>query len=397
MTKAKIEVRQDPTRLRPERRADPARRQLEVHAGDRLGADDPVRADARDMLELLARALTRARAGPSGAAAPAARERPRHRRERLRRPAPGARGPVAPARDVVGARPRAGAARGARRRRRARALRALGHGRRGAGDRACAARARPDAVVHLAGQSQRRRARSRTRRATFAANALGTCAPARGRARRRSRGAAPGRERRGLRAASRRACRATEEHAVPPVSPYGAEQGRGRRAVGGDAQGYGMRVVIRALLQPHRARAGAARSRSPRGRARSPHRGEAARGEAGPFRLAVGNLTPVRDLSDVRDVVRAYLVLLGQGRRSGAAYNVCRGKGVAARGMRSRRSWRRPHVTGRRWSRGSRAARGPADLDVPGGAIRGDGCRTRSGYAAAADGDVEEIASAGRA
>jgi len=43
--------------------------------------------------------------------------------------------------------------------------------------------------------------------------------------------------------------------------------------------------------------------------------------------LHVGNLEVTRDLSDVRDVVRAYVTLLLRG-RSGTVYNVCRGVGV---------------------------------------------------------------------
>lgn len=43
--------------------------------------------------------------------------------------------------------------------------------------------------------------------------------------------------------------------------------------------------------------------------------------------LRVGNLEVTRDLSDVRDVVRAYAALLRRG-RSGAVYNVCSGAGV---------------------------------------------------------------------
>jgi len=50
------------------------------------------------------------------------------------------------------------------------------------------------------------------------------------------------------------------------------------------------------------------------------------RGAAEPV-IRVGNLDITRDLSDVRDVARAYLELLARG-RPGAAYNVCRGEGV---------------------------------------------------------------------
>lgn len=46
--------------------------------------------------------------------------------------------------------------------------------------------------------------------------------------------------------------------------------------------------------------------------------------------IQVGNLEAIRDFSDVREVIRAYLLLLSQG-ESGAVYNVCSGKGVAMR------------------------------------------------------------------
>lgn len=49
---------------------------------------------------------------------------------------------------------------------------------------------------------------------------------------------------------------------------------------------------------------------------------------AGHRAVRVGNLAPVRDFSDVRDVVRAYALLLEQG-EAGATYNVSRGEGVA--------------------------------------------------------------------
>jgi GDP-4-dehydro-6-deoxy-D-mannose reductase len=44
--------------------------------------------------------------------------------------------------------------------------------------------------------------------------------------------------------------------------------------------------------------------------------------------LAVGNLTPERDFTDVRDVVRAYRLLIATG-TAGEVYNVCSGRAVA--------------------------------------------------------------------
>ena len=42
----------------------------------------------------------------------------------------------------------------------------------------------------------------------------------------------------------------------------------------------------------------------------------------------MGNLDAVRDFTDVRDVVRAYWLLLEEG-RAGETYNVCSGRGIA--------------------------------------------------------------------
>jgi len=53
------------------------------------------------------------------------------------------------------------------------------------------------------------------------------------------------------------------------------------------------------------------------------------RGEREPV-LRVGNLDAVRDFSDVRDVVRAYTLLLERG-EPGAVYNVCSGRGWSMR------------------------------------------------------------------
>lgn len=46
--------------------------------------------------------------------------------------------------------------------------------------------------------------------------------------------------------------------------------------------------------------------------------------------IPVGNLEPVRDITDVRDVVAAYLALLERG-GAGEIYNVARGEGIALR------------------------------------------------------------------
>jgi len=62
--------------------------------------------------------------------------------------------------------------------------------------------------------------------------------------------------------------------------------------------------------------------------------------------LRVGNLDPVRDFSDVRDVVAAYTVLLARG-ESGQTYNVCSGERRSMRSVLERllsRSTARPRV-----------------------------------------------------
>jgi GDP-4-dehydro-6-deoxy-D-mannose reductase len=56
-----------------------------------------------------------------------------------------------------------------------------------------------------------------------------------------------------------------------------------------------------------------------------------ARGDAPPV-LRVGNLTARRDLSDVRDIVRAYERLMADG-RPGEIYNVCRGEAYEMRAV----------------------------------------------------------------
>jgi len=51
--------------------------------------------------------------------------------------------------------------------------------------------------------------------------------------------------------------------------------------------------------------------------------------------VTVGALDPVRDISDVRDVVRAYRLLMEHG-EPGEAYNVCGGSGIAVRDILDR-------------------------------------------------------------
>ena len=51
---------------------------------------------------------------------------------------------------------------------------------------------------------------------------------------------------------------------------------------------------------------------------------------SGGSKVDVGNLDVVRDLSDVRDVVRAYRLLVEHG-EAGEVYNVCSGRGVSVR------------------------------------------------------------------
>jgi GDP-4-dehydro-6-deoxy-D-mannose reductase len=46
--------------------------------------------------------------------------------------------------------------------------------------------------------------------------------------------------------------------------------------------------------------------------------------------VPIGNMTPLRDVTDVRDVVRAYRLLMERG-EPGAVYNVCRGRAVSVK------------------------------------------------------------------
>jgi GDP-4-dehydro-6-deoxy-D-mannose reductase len=122
-----------------------------------------------------------------------------------------------------------------------------------------------------------------------------------------------------------------EEQPFRPVSPYGVSKAAADLAVRAWARAYGLRAIV-------------TRSFSHTGAGQSPAfalaswaaqiaRFEDEGGEAGgagsgsgAHALRVGDLTPVRDYSDVRDVARAYVLLVEKG-EPGSAYNVGSGTG----------------------------------------------------------------------
>jgi len=184
------------------------------------------------------------------------------------------------------------------------------------------ARARPDVIVHLAGQSSAARSFADPD-GTFRANATGTAnllaavragAPA-ARVLVVGSGEAYGPQPEGTRVG--------EDAPFAPVSPYAASKAEADRIAADAAQGEHGRDVVRVRAFSH-----TGPGQSPvfvvPGWAQQIAAIEA--GKAEPV-LTVGNLEVTRDLSDVRDVVAAYLALLERGTR-GAAYNVCRGEGV---------------------------------------------------------------------
>ena len=111
-----------------------------------------------------------------------------------------------------------------------------------------------------------------------------------------------------------------ESDELRPASPYAASKVAAEVAV--------LEVLApdrsprrhRPPVHPHRSRSAAelrpARVRGPSARAKA----------SGPAVVSTGNLEPVRDVLDVRDVTAAYLALLERG-TPGEAYNVARGDG----------------------------------------------------------------------
>jgi GDP-4-dehydro-6-deoxy-D-mannose reductase len=114
-----------------------------------------------------------------------------------------------------------------------------------------------------------------------------------------------------------------EEHPLRPVSPYGVSKAaQGLLALQHHAE-HGLEVL-------HTRTFNHTGPGQRDGFAASSFARQIAEAEAGlrPPEIEVGNLTPRRDLSDVRDVVRTYIALLGSG-RAGEVYNVGSGQAVA--------------------------------------------------------------------
>lgn len=115
----------------------------------------------------------------------------------------------------------------------------------------------------------------------------------------------------------------SEENPLRPLTVYGASKAAAEIAALQWRRAYALEVVV-------------ARPFNHTGPGQSPAyvcaalASQVAAIEAGrqPPVLAVGNVDPVRDVSDVRDVAAGYVALLERG-RGGAVYNLCAGEGVS--------------------------------------------------------------------
>ena len=114
--------------------------------------------------------------------------------------------------------------------------------------------------------------------------------------------------------------RRLETDPVRPQSPYGASKAAAEIAALEVWRRTGLRVVIARAFQ----HTGPGQTLTYVVPALARRIREAKR--TGSRSVTTGNLEPVRDLSDVRDVVEAYAALLGAA-EPGAIYNVCRGEG----------------------------------------------------------------------
>ena len=180
---------------------------------------------------------------------------------------------------------------------------------------------RPDFVVHLAGQSSAARSFERPIE-TFEINALGTwnLLEAVRRVAPRARTLVIGTSE--VYGPQPEGSRVSEAAPFRPVSPYALSKAAADAFAELAGERHGLDVV-RTRSFGH-----SGPGQGPRFSVPSWAQQVAAieAGDAEPV-IRVGNLEVTRDLSDVRDVARAYVALLERG-RSGETYNVCRGAGV---------------------------------------------------------------------
>lgn len=192
--------------------------------------------------------------------------------------------------------------------------------------RACVSAARPDAVVHLAGFSSVGKSHADPA-AAFAVNAMGTVnllvaikehAP-------KARVVVVGSGE--VYGAVPPGTRATEGHPLEPTSPYAAGKAAAEVAALPFWRGYKLDVIF---TRPFN-HLGPGQEPSFVVPAFAVQLARIKSGEAEPV-LKVGDLTPIRDFSHVRDVVVAYRLLLEKG-VPGQAYNICSGTGRSIRSL----------------------------------------------------------------
>jgi GDP-4-dehydro-6-deoxy-D-mannose reductase len=116
----------------------------------------------------------------------------------------------------------------------------------------------------------------------------------------------------------------TETTPLLPVSPYGASKAAAEMLGSYIARGRDLPVV---MVRPFNH---IGPGQSDRLVAASLAKQVAENERSGRSEILAGDLSPRRDLSDVRDVVRAYRLLAERG-VAGEAYNVCSGRAVAIR------------------------------------------------------------------
>lgn len=118
----------------------------------------------------------------------------------------------------------------------------------------------------------------------------------------------------------------TEDAPLLPVSPYGASKAAAEMLGSYVARGRDLPVV---MVRPFNH---IGPGQSDRLVASSLAKQVAQNERTGGEEILAGDLSPQRDLSDVRDVVRAYRLLAERG-VAGEAYNVCSGRAVAIRDL----------------------------------------------------------------